>query len=128
MHDHHLKADILEEAFKDRLGISEPCSLDLEVFQLIQQHPNLSPLEEPFSHDKIDLVIHSLHSDKSPEPDGFNTDFVNRCWPIIKEDFYHLCDAFHAGSLCLQSINGFVDAKIWQVQSINGRQQGHLSR
>lgn len=22
------------------------------------------------------------------------------------EDFYHLCDTFHAGSLCLQSING----------------------
>jgi hypothetical protein len=83
VHD-HLKAAILEEAFKDRLGTSEPCSLDFEVFQLIQQHPNLSPLEEPFAHDKIDLVIHSLHSDKSPEPDGFNTDFVKRCWPIIK--------------------------------------------
>ena len=48
VHDHHLKVSILWEAFKDRLGISEPCQLDLEIFQLLQQHPNLSVLRDPF--------------------------------------------------------------------------------
>jgi hypothetical protein len=76
--ERHLKATILWEAFKDRLGISEPCSLDSEIFQLLQQHPNLSILEDPFSHEEIDQVVLALPSDKSPGPDGFNTDFVKK--------------------------------------------------
>jgi hypothetical protein len=50
--------------------------------------------------------VSSLPYDKSPRPDGFNTDFVKQCWPLIKHDFYKLCDEFHAGSVCLQSLNG----------------------
>lgn len=42
----------------------------------------------------------------TPGPDGFNTNFVKKCWPIIKADFYAFCDAFHNGSICLHSING----------------------
>ena len=63
-------------------------------------------LEEPFTNDEIDNIIKSLPSDKSPGPDGFNTDFVKKCWPIIKHDFYNLCHAFFEGEVCLQSING----------------------
>ena len=46
------------------------------------------------------------HLIKSPGPDGFNTGFVERCWPVLKQDFYNLCHAFHTGNLSLQSING----------------------
>lgn len=67
---------------------------------------DLSSLEDPFSPDEIDKVVSSLPSDKSPGPDGFNTDFIKRCWPIIKQDFYAMCQTFHSGDLCLQSING----------------------
>jgi hypothetical protein len=28
-----------------------------------------------------------------------------KCWSIIRQDFYNLCEAFYAGGLCLQSIN-----------------------
>jgi hypothetical protein len=66
----------------------------------------LGCLDEPFSHEEIDEVIKRLPSDKSLGPDGFNTDFVKRCWPIIKHEFYDLCAAFHEGNICLQSING----------------------
>ena len=47
-----------------------------------------------------------MPTDKSPGPDGFNTDFIKKAWPIIKEDFYVLCSAFYNGDICLQSING----------------------
>ena len=47
-----------------------------------------------------------MPTDKSPGPDGFNTDFIKKAWPIIKEDFYALCSAFNNGDICLQSING----------------------
>jgi hypothetical protein len=30
---------------------------------------------------------------------------LKKCWPIICEDFYSLCDSFFSESICLQSIN-----------------------
>ena len=60
----------------------------------------------PFSKQEIDQVVKSLPSDKAPEPDGFNSDFVKRCWPVICQDFYNLCNAFFDVDVCLQSING----------------------
>ena len=56
---------------------------------------DLSSLELPFSKEEIDSVVHSLPTDKSPGPDGFNIDFVKRSWHIICEDFYRLCFAFY---------------------------------
>ena len=43
--------------------------------------------------------------DKSPGPDGFNGNFLRKCWPLIKTQFYKLCDDFYAGKLDLHSIN-----------------------
>ena len=51
-------------------------------------------------------MVKQLPSNKAPGPDGFNTDFIKHCWPIINTDFYNLCDAFYDGAVCLQSING----------------------
>lgn len=73
---------------------------------LLSDPVDLSELEEPFTHEEIDQVISNLPSDKSPGPDGFNTDFVKKCWPVIREDFYALREAFYLGEVCLQSING----------------------
>jgi len=67
---------------------------------------DLSSLIEPFSHEEIDAIVKHLSSDKSPGPDGFNIDFLKKCWTLICRDFYDLCAAFHSENLCLQSING----------------------
>lgn len=32
--------------------------------------------------------------------------FLKKCWPIIKTDFYNLCNAFHSADVCIRSING----------------------
>ena len=50
-------------------------------------------------------MIKSLPNDKSPGPDGFNNEFMKKCWPIIKHDFYKLCNDFFEESVCLRSIN-----------------------
>jgi hypothetical protein len=55
---------------------------------------NLEDLILPFSNDEIDGVVNNLKSDKSPGPDGFNMDFMKKCWPVIKQYFYDLCLGF----------------------------------
>lgn len=104
--DHDLKAAILWESFKERLGKSDFQQMLFDLEQYIDPVDTLGDLDEPFAKEEIDEVIKHLPSDKSTGPDGFNTDFVKACWPIIKEDFYELCFAFQAGEITLQSING----------------------
>jgi hypothetical protein len=43
--------------------------------------------------------------DKAPGPDGFNGLFFKKCWHIIKEDVYQLCNDFFSGNISLQAIN-----------------------
>lgn len=66
---------------------------------------DLHPLIQPFTSSEIDGIIWVLPSDKSLGPDGFNNNFIKKCWGIIKHDFYKLCEDFHQGNLCLRSIN-----------------------
>ena len=97
---------MLYAAFKNRMGISlQP-----------EMHFDLN------SRDEINLLIKRIPSDKAPGPDGFNGLFVKRCWQIIKEDFYKLCEAFFNLEVNLESINNsFITlvAKINNPESVN---------
>lgn len=97
--DHGIKANILWDAYKDRLGVVEFQNMVFDLQSLFNDQIDLSDLEEPFSHEEIDQVVAHLPLDKSPGLDGFNTDFIKRCWSIIKEDFYDLCDACLRGKI-----------------------------
>jgi len=103
---HQQKASIIWEAYKDRLGQSEFQEMQIDLDNLLLASIDLGCLEEPFTTEEIDDIVKNLPTDKSPGPDGFNTDFIKKCWPIIKQDFYNLCQAFFDGKICLQSING----------------------
>jgi hypothetical protein len=103
---HENKASVLFQAFMDRLGTSQQMSMVLNLSSLIQPIGNLSELEIPFSHQEIDQVIKNLPTNKLPGPNGFNTDFVRKCWPVIAPEFYELCDKFFEGLICMHSING----------------------
>jgi hypothetical protein len=85
---------MLFNAFKNILGTSQQTSMVFNLPSLIQPIGNLSELEHPFSCHEIDQIIKSLPSNKSPGLDGFNTDFVKKCWPVIAPDFYELCNKF----------------------------------
>jgi hypothetical protein len=73
--------------------------------QLLHSDVDLSFLEAPFTHEEIDAVVKDFHNNKSPGPDGFNAEFLKKCWHIIKQDFYDLFEQFHNGTLWLESIN-----------------------
>jgi hypothetical protein len=105
--DHHTKAGILWEANKDKLGTSDSPKMLYDLSQLLQQSVGLDSLSEPFTHEEIDAVVANLPSDKSPGPDGFNTDFVKKCWQsLTRISTSFVLIFFHAGQVCLQSLNG----------------------
>jgi len=117
LYNHDAKANLIWCDFKERLGSSCYEGMQFDLDSLLHQNFDLSCLELPFSHQEIDDVVRNLPLDKSPGPDGFNNEFLKKCWPIVKHDFYNLCAAFHAESICLQSINGSFITLIPKVDS-----------
>jgi len=84
-HTSHInKADLLWNPYNKRLRISEFQHMYLDLSTLIQPSASLDCLEEPFTTKEIDFVVSNILSDKSPGPDGFNTDFLMKCWSFIK--------------------------------------------
>jgi hypothetical protein len=57
-------------------------------------------LENPFLAQEIDNIIAQLPTNKSSGPDGFNSDIMKKYWPVIKPDFYEMCQAFHDEDMC----------------------------
>jgi hypothetical protein len=93
---HEDKATIIWETFKERMGASEFSYIYFNLVDLVQPVDNLEGLITPFSNEEIDTIVKNLKPRKSPGPDGFNSDFIKKCWGIVSADFYELC---------LQSIN-----------------------
>ena len=76
-----------------------------DMQSLITAVPSLDELVLPFEHEEIDSVVKRMPIDKAPGPDGFNGMFMKRCWQIIKQDFYSLCDEFYNGTVNLECIS-----------------------
>jgi hypothetical protein len=77
--------------------------IDLSV--IINPAQNLDWLESEFLKKDIDKIFAELPNNKSPGPDGFNGEFLKKCWPTLAQDFYDLCRDFFEGSVCLRRIN-----------------------
>ena len=103
--DHNGKAGLLWNAFRNRMGVDPDTTMVFDLETLVQSRTFLSELAEPFQLEEIDLIVRSMPTDKAPGPDGFNGLFLKKCWPIIKHDFYSLCESFFNNDLCLESIN-----------------------
>lgn len=114
---HEDQAEHLWLSFKDRLGSSDFDFIRFNLSHVLCSSEDLDFLQDQFSASEIDLVVKNLPSDKSPGPDGFNTDFIKRCWNIIRQDFYSLCEEFHNNNVCLKSINGSYISLLPKVDS-----------
>jgi hypothetical protein len=101
---HEEKAEIIWEAFKNRMGTSEFSKMHFDLEDLIQHVMSLENLVIPFTKEEVDGIVKNIPSGKSPSPDGFNTDFIKKCWPIIAIGFYELCQGFMTtASVCKAS-------------------------
>lgn len=105
---HEQKACLAWKSFKARLGTSEAGNMLFNLNELLIFHDDLDDLELNFSKEETDKVIKELPTNKSPGPDGFNNEFIKKCWPFIANDFYDLCQAFCNGNLCTRSINTYI--------------------
>lgn len=54
-----------------------------ELSDLFIPRDDLDDLVEPFSTKEIDEIIAQMPTDKAPGPDGFNSYFFKKCWPIV---------------------------------------------
>lgn len=114
---HEAKASLLWEGFKDRLGQSECVQMVYDLSDLLHNTYDLSDLEMPFTHEEIEAIVKNLPCENSPGSDGFNTDFIKKCWDVIKHDFYDLFEAFNNHDICLRSINGSYIALIPKIDN-----------
>lgn len=103
--DHISKESILFEAFKQRMGTCTTLDMKFNLSGLLRTDVDFDSHTTPFPHAVVDAVINEMPHDRAPSPDGFNGTFLKACWPIIKHDFYRLCDEFHDGDLNLESMN-----------------------
>ncbi len=77
------------EATKD-LGVR----LDAVEFKSLSISDNLSMLEG-FSEEQIRDAVWQCEGSKSPEPDGFNFNFLKKSWEFLKEEFTTVMTLFH---------------------------------
>jgi hypothetical protein len=103
-HDH--KANLLWNVFKCRLGSSDFSENVFDLSGLLIMQDGLQWLDVPFSRQEIDSIVAALPSDNSPGSDGFNINFIKKCWPVIPQELYNLCDQFYHEDICLRSLNG----------------------
>lgn len=91
---HKDKELLIWQTFKDRLGTSDFSLINSELHLLSNTATDLTALVVPFNRNEIDAVVKALPTDKAPRSDGFNTDFLKKCWSLICQDFYNLFQAF----------------------------------
>jgi hypothetical protein len=76
-----------------------------DLSSMIEPVEGLEFLSSPFLPEEINATVQKMPPDKALGPDGFNGLFLQKCWPLIKYDFFILCSEFFHGQANLESIN-----------------------
>jgi hypothetical protein len=74
-----------------------------DIEQVSQEENDL--LVRPFTMEEIRETIFQMEHNKAPEPDGFQAEFYQAYWEIIKNDLMDLFRKFHNEDLPLYSLN-----------------------
>jgi hypothetical protein len=102
--DHVKKANLIWNAFRERLGVSDFEGISYELGELLQEH-DLTDLDVDFTNEEMDTVIKNLPNNHALGPDGFNGCFIKKCWSIIKDDFTRTLRDFCNLNTEISSIN-----------------------
>jgi hypothetical protein len=105
VNNHGEKSALFYQEFKRRFGFAVETNMQFDLQLLIQPSDELDHLCSPFSIEEIDGIVLDMPNDKAPGPDGFNSLFFKKAWPIIRFDMYKLCQDFFLQKADLKSIN-----------------------
>jgi hypothetical protein len=103
--EHEEKVVVLWNTYRRRMGESSNTKNLFQIQSLVSNQMDLSHLVEPFTNEEIDKAIKKMPNERAPGPDGFNMQFIKKCWHIIKPDFYQLCHDFFNEEVSMQAIN-----------------------
>jgi hypothetical protein len=62
-------------------------------------------LLEQFSLEEIKEAVFGMEPNKAAGPDGFNADFYQKNWELVKSDIKSMFDKFYAGKLDITRFN-----------------------
>ncbi len=92
-------------AYKNRMGTRGSMDMILNLSDMVRRMEGLECLSEIPSTEELDRIIRNMPTDRAPGPDGFNGLFLNKCWSIIKQDFYELAFQFFTNNVSLKNLN-----------------------
>lgn len=103
--DHQQLAGMFWSDFNQRMGKAKGIRMGFDLDTLIARVDGLEDLSQPFSDSEVESVIKNMPPDRAPGPDGFSGLFLEKCWPILKEDFMQLVQEFYEGRCNLECLN-----------------------
>lgn len=68
-------------------------------------HEDNERLMAPYSFEEVKKAAFSLQPHKAPGPDGFTTEFFQRCWDFMGEDIAEVVEDFRKNRRFVKSIN-----------------------
>ncbi|KAI5425649.1 hypothetical protein KIW84_031460 [Lathyrus oleraceus] len=92
---------VYEEIFRVR-RCNRPVLDELTANQL--EANDVMALEKEFTKEEIKEVIWNCDRNKSPDPNGNNSNFLKNCWEILKEDVIAFVHEFHSNAMIPKSI------------------------
>jgi hypothetical protein len=92
--DHQVMAGMFWKSYKERMGQTEGIDMQFNLQSLLSKVDGLDALTIPFEKQEMDDVIKAMPADRAPGPDGFNGQFLKKCWSIVHNDFYRLAQDF----------------------------------
>jgi len=75
----------------------------------------VADLEREVSYAEVKNTLFSLHSNKSPGPDGFNAFFFKRAWHIVGDDVVAAVQSFFSSGHLLKEVNNTYIALVPKV-------------
>ncbi|XP_058777028.1 uncharacterized protein LOC131651376 [Vicia villosa] len=74
-------------------------------------------LEAPFSMEEVKGVVWECDGEKCPGPDGFNFNFLRKCWGIIEKDVFDFVSEFHSRANLPKAISASFTALIPKIDN-----------
>lgn len=74
-------------------------------------------LIQPVSMEEVKKALFSIHGDKAPGPDGYNSTFYQKNWEIVGLDLVHAIQHFFSRGFLLKSWNATAISLVPRVTS-----------